>query len=73
MTTADKRIRPGDHVVGLFGLNWPFMLKKTESGQWNMISVVRIGGHQYGHDRPDEKTSREEFIRLNGLEEYEIV
>ncbi|KAH8728516.1 heterokaryon incompatibility protein-domain-containing protein [Phaeosphaeriaceae sp. PMI808] len=41
-------IRPGDVVVGLFGVNFPFILRGNPDGSYQMINVVRVIGHTWG-------------------------
>lgn len=42
-------VRPGDVVVGLFGLNFPFLLRPNDDKTWTMINVVGITSHTWGH------------------------
>jgi hypothetical protein len=43
-------IRPGDLVVGLFGINFPFILRPTGDGHHQMINVARVHGIGWGHE-----------------------
>ncbi|KAF2820717.1 hypothetical protein CC86DRAFT_397899 [Ophiobolus disseminans] len=45
-------IRAGDLVVGLFGLNFPFILRARadDNGTHQMINVTGISGHEWGHE-----------------------
>jgi hypothetical protein len=43
-------IRPGDLVVGLFGTNFPFILRPNEDNSYRMINVAGVScwwGHQF--------------------------
>jgi hypothetical protein len=43
-------IRSGDVVAGLFGINFPFILRLTDGGLYQMINVARVHGLGWGHD-----------------------
>jgi hypothetical protein len=43
-------IHPGDHVVGLFGVNLPFILRQNNDHTYQMINVARLVHHKWGHD-----------------------
>jgi hypothetical protein len=43
-------IRSGDVVAGLFGINFPFILRPTDGGLYQMINVARVHGLEWGHD-----------------------
>jgi hypothetical protein len=43
-------IRSGDVVAGLFGINFPFILRPTDGGLYQMINVARVHGLGWGHD-----------------------
>jgi hypothetical protein len=42
-------IRIGDEVVGLFGINFPFILRRNADQTHRMVNVARISGHTWGH------------------------
>jgi hypothetical protein len=42
-------IRIGDEVVGLFGINFPFILRRNADQTHRMVNVARISGHTLGH------------------------
>jgi hypothetical protein len=73
-------IRPGDVVVGLFGINLPFVLQPASDGEnYEMINVAYIGKHSYSNPAlvglPEETTEKDIWDNLEafGLEEYTIV
>jgi hypothetical protein len=73
-------IRPGDVVVGLFSSNFPFILRKTQSGEYyQMINIAYVGGHVCSHpaiDNAPEGTTEEDIwndMGKFGVEEYTIV
>jgi hypothetical protein len=41
-------IAQGDLLVGLFGINIPFVLRRKD-GAFSMVSVAHVGGHQYDY------------------------
>ncbi|CAO2653698.1 Nn.00g031090.m01.CDS01 [Neocucurbitaria sp. VM-36] len=43
-------ICPGDVVVGLFGVNYPFLLRAVDSTSYRMTNVARVVGHTWGHE-----------------------
>ena len=43
-------IRPGDIVVGLFGVNFPFILRPNEHDTYRMINVARVVDSEWGHE-----------------------
>jgi hypothetical protein len=73
-------IQPGDIVVGLFGINFPFILRPVPGGidrkpAYNMINVAYIANHNYGHDFVENappKTSWRD-LREFGLQDYIII
>jgi hypothetical protein len=76
----ENGIRAGDVVVGLFGVNYPFILRKVpaEDGEevvYTMVNVAYIAGHEWGHDfvksAPDDKEWPD--IEQYGLQRYTIV
>jgi hypothetical protein len=73
-------IRRGDVVVGLFGINLPFVLRHVpDSGSYEMINIAYVGEHQYSHPAlvrlPEETTEDDIWDNLQafGLEQYTIV
>lgn len=45
-------IRGGDVLVGLFGVNFPFILRLRDSGPgvtYQMVNVASVANHQWGH------------------------
>lgn len=73
-------VQPGDVVVGLFGINFPFVLRpnprrKGAKQTYTMINIAHVVDHKYGHNflnnaGPGAKwEDYEEF----GLREYIIV
>jgi hypothetical protein len=73
-------IRRGDVVVGLFGINIPFVLRQASDGKsYEMINIAYVGGHTYSQPAlvglPDETTENDVWDNLEafGLEEYTIV
>ncbi|KAH7086212.1 heterokaryon incompatibility protein-domain-containing protein [Paraphoma chrysanthemicola] len=42
-------IRPGDIVVGLFAINFPFILRAVGDGTFRMINVAGPLNHRWGH------------------------
>jgi hypothetical protein len=42
-------IRTGDIVVGLFGVNFPFILRRNEDDTYQMINVAGIADVEWGH------------------------
>lgn len=73
-------VRIGDEIVGLFGVNYPFVLRAVPGGldgrpAYTMINVAHVASHRWGHDflenaRVDARWS--DFIGC-GLNEYTIV
>jgi hypothetical protein len=73
-------IRPGDVVVGLFGINLPFVLRPVSDGEnYEMINVAYICKHSYSNPAlvglPEETTEKDIWDNLEtfGLKEYTIV
>jgi hypothetical protein len=73
-------IRRGDVVVGLFGINVPFVLRQASDGKsYEMINIAYVGGHSCSQPAlvglPDETTEEDVWDNLEafGLEEYTIV
>jgi hypothetical protein len=54
---ASQGIRSGDIVAGLFGINFPFILRPTGNGRYGMINVARINWWKWGHDFLGNKTA----------------
>ncbi|KAJ4310743.1 hypothetical protein N0V94_008292 [Neodidymelliopsis sp. IMI 364377] len=73
-------IRPGDIVVGLFGINFPFILRPVPGGidrkpAYNMINVAYMANHKYGHEfveKAPPKTSWRDLKEF-GLQDYIII
>jgi hypothetical protein len=78
-------IRTGDMVVGLFGVNFPFILRQNDNDTYQMINVARITDVVWGHEflrntrehvrmpplYPEGKSW--EDYQLYGMREYAIV
>jgi len=73
VTNDDGLVEIGDAVIGLFGLNLPFILRKLDNGCFRMINVARIGGHDVGHDIPEDVTDTGLLYTDYGLRDYEIM
>ncbi|KAF2033013.1 hypothetical protein EK21DRAFT_109465 [Setomelanomma holmii] len=43
-------IRMGDIVVGLFGVNFPFLLRTHDDGTYCMTNVAGLSNHCWGHE-----------------------
>ncbi|KAH6622246.1 heterokaryon incompatibility protein-domain-containing protein [Boeremia exigua] len=67
-------IRPGDELVGLFGVNFPFVLRRNTDGvTWQMINVAGFRGHEWGHnflDGTEEITPA--ILQKHGMKRYTI-
>jgi hypothetical protein len=59
---ALQGIRSGDIVAGLFGINFPFILRPTGNGRYRMINVARINMWHLGHSFLGNRTY--EFAHL---------
>jgi len=73
-------IRPGDVLVGLFGVNIPFVLRRSESGkEYQMINVAWVVDHGCCvaplTDAPEETTQDDVWNDPGrfGLQKYTIV
>jgi hypothetical protein len=73
-------IHPGDVVVGLFGINLPFVLRRASDGNnYEIINIAYIGEHMYSQPAlvglPEETTEKDiwDNLRTYGLEKYTIV
>ncbi|KAF2624862.1 hypothetical protein BU25DRAFT_450306 [Macroventuria anomochaeta] len=58
-------IRPGDIVVGLFGINYPFILRLVpraakEKLMYTMINVAHVADHLWGYDFVQEAVEKVE-------------
>jgi hypothetical protein len=73
VTVDDGLVQIGDAVVGLFGVNLPFVLRKLDNGYFRMINIARLGGHTMGHDIPTEITDPELLYTHYELRDYEII
>jgi hypothetical protein len=76
----ENGIRAGDVVVGLFGINYPFILRKVpaEDGEevvYTMVNVAYITGHEWGHDFIESAPDDAEWPNIEeyGLQRYTIV
>lgn len=45
-----NRVQPGDQLVGLFGINFPMILRWGRSPGYTMVCVTHLGCHEWGHD-----------------------
>jgi len=77
---AVSGIRPGDVLVGLFGVNIPLLLRRSESGKdYHMINVAHVAKHACCHaplmDAPEETTEDDVWNDPGwfGLQKYTIV
>lgn len=77
---AINGIRPGDVVVGLFGINLPFILRRSVSSKdYNMVNIAFVAHHICSHpalkDAPEGTTENDVWENLEkfGLQEYTIV
>jgi hypothetical protein len=43
-------IRPGDVIAGLFGINFPFILRPMGNAQYRMINVARVPEMKWRHE-----------------------
>jgi hypothetical protein len=76
----ENGIRAGDIVVGLFGINYPFILRKVpaedaEEVVYTMVNVAYITGHEWGHDFIESAPDDAEWPNIEeyGLQRYTIV
>lgn len=80
-------VRPGDIVVGLFGISYPFILRSVSGSHKNtpayrMINGAYMAEHQWGHDFVQEAVKQvlsgakpprwSEFHKF-GIKEYTII
>ena len=69
-------IREGDILVGLFGINFPFILHPLADGSYKMINIAHVVDHDWGYvpqtgvGLQDEMSASSEMC---GSEEYRIV
>ncbi|KAL5387688.1 hypothetical protein DPSP01_003483 [Paraphaeosphaeria sporulosa] len=73
-------VQPGDVVVGLFGINFPFVLRpiveEPGDGQtYAMVNIAHVANHEYGHDfvRNAESDAEWRDFEKFGMREYTIV
>jgi hypothetical protein len=73
-------IRPGDVVVGLFGVSIPFILRPADSGEeYQMVNVAYVADHNYCHaalESTPKGTTQDDVwndLAKFGLQEYRIV
>lgn len=57
-------VREGDLVVGLFSVNFPFILRPHNDGSHQMINVASVSDHDWGHKFLD---NRIDDIKYRGL------
>lgn len=60
----DNGIRPGDVIVGLFGINFPFILRPVDDSSYSMINVTGLATHSWGHsffNNSEEYSNRDMF------------
>lgn len=76
----ENGIRAGDVIVGLFGINFPFILRKVpaedgEEAVYTMVNVAYITGHEWGHAFIESAPDDAEWpdIEQYGLQRYTIV
>jgi hypothetical protein len=76
----ENGIRAGDVVVGLFGINYPFILRKVpaEDGEevvYTMVNVAYVANHEWGHDFIESAPDDAEWpdVEQYGLQRYTIV
>lgn len=75
----DNGVRVGDLVVGLFGINFPFILRPTTKSKYIMVNVTGLHDHTWGHafwkqtsDRKSGNASWKDY-KKHGMKEYVIV
>jgi hypothetical protein len=73
VTADDGRVQVGDIVVGLFGINLPFILRDLDNGYFKMINIARLGGHRIGHKIPKDMTDPKLLYSQYGLRDYKIM
>jgi hypothetical protein len=76
----ENGIRHGDVVVGLFGINCPFVLRPVPGGldgrpAHTMINIAHVANHKWGHEFLVNagRTAEWRDFRRYGLEEYMII
>lgn len=66
-------VRPGNLVVGLFGINLPFILSPAGHDTYRMINIARVVGHKWGHDFLRIKANGYTFVKelpFSKVEDY---
>jgi hypothetical protein len=73
-------VRPGDVVVGLFGVNQPFVLRRVgQMNQYKMVNIAYIGKHTLYHPKLEaaaEGTTEDDIwgdLEHYNLQEYRII
>lgn len=73
-------VRAGDEIVGLLGINFPFVLRPLPGGQggdpaYTMINVAHVANHQWEHEFLNDVgfDARWSDFRERGLRKYTIV
>lgn len=77
----DIGVQSGDLLLGLFGVNYPFVLRqvsKADAGDqpaYQMINIAYLADHKFGHSFLDgiTPTSKWEDYESYGIREYRIV
>lgn len=67
-------IRVGDVVVGLYGLNIPYVLRQVGGG-YQVINIAHVAGHEFGHEffaEGEDGATWRDFEKF-GLQEYALV
>ncbi|KAF1957543.1 HET-domain-containing protein [Byssothecium circinans] len=66
-------IRVGDHVVALFGISFPFLLRPI-NGKYQMVNVAHVACHDYTQGvATNLKWGNRKDLEDAGLEEYAII
>jgi hypothetical protein len=69
-------IEVGDLLVGLFGINFPFIIRPLGEDRYRMINVAHVVDHEWGYiPRPENKDCPKAWLNLEnlGLREFEII
>lgn len=69
-------IRQGDIIAGLFGINFPFVLRSVPgASKFNMLNVAHIAAHEWGPDASNTATQDSDWdpLKPRGLSEYIII
>jgi hypothetical protein len=66
-------LEQGDIVAGLFGANFPFVLRPRKGGNgYTMVSVAYVADHVFGHDFPKFDDNFDGDFTKFGLENFTI-